>query len=142
MATTAHVLLLISVLLSHHVMLIYQEARQKGKKVNHEHPRYLVHKWIGRLAVLTRFLGKFTATVNSLWIILSSIFELIGFYESCWCTGTALGLKERAWVVLFVSGDKMREEAEPSWIGGLAMSLLTIFIMYSISKGYSWGRKN
>lgn len=142
MATTAHILLLISVFLSHHVMLIYQEARHTGQDVDHDHARYTVHKWIGRLAVLTRFLGKFTAMVNSVWIILSSIFELIGFYESCWCTGTALGLKDRAWVVLFVSGDRMREEAEPSWIGGLAMSLLTIFIMYSISKGYSWGHTN
>jgi hypothetical protein len=110
-------------------MLVYQK----------EHKQI---KWIGRLAVLLRVFGKSVAITNAFWIILSSVFELIGFYESCWCTGTVLGLGNRAWVVLFVSGDKMREDAEASWIGGLAMSLITMFITYLISRVYSSGRKN
>ena len=143
LATTAHFLLLISMFLSHHVMLTYQESRRGGAQgTDHKRSRNPVQEWLSRFAVLTRFLGKFTAVINAFWIILSSIFELIGFYESCWCTGTALGLKDKAWVVLFVSGDRMREEAEPSWIGGLAMGLLTITFMYLISRGYSWGRTN
>jgi hypothetical protein len=129
LATSTHVLLLGSVFLSHHVMLVYQK----------EHKQI---KWIGRLAVLLRVFGKSVAITNAFWIILSSVFELIGFYESCWCTGTVLGLGNRAWVVLFVSGDKMREDAEASWIGGLAMSLITMFITYLISRVYSSGRKN
>jgi hypothetical protein len=84
-----------------------------------------------------RYFGKSVAVVNAIWIILSSIFELIGCYESCWCTGTVLGLGNRAWVVLFVSGDKMREDAEASWIGELAMSQFTMIFTYLLSKAYS-----
>ncbi|USP74768.1 hypothetical protein yc1106_02042 [Curvularia clavata] len=135
LATSAHILLLVSVFLSHHVMLMYQAERQKGATgPRYEVPRSAQIKWIGRLAVLMRFFGKSIAVINAIWIILSSIFELIGFYESCWCTGTVLGLGNRAWVVLFVSGDKMREEAEASWIGGLAMSLFTMIFTYLFSK--------
>jgi hypothetical protein len=134
LATSAHVLLLASVFLSHQVMLVYQRER---RKVPTGVPRSTQIKWIGRLAVLMRFFGKSVAVINAIWIILSSIFELIGFYESCWCTGTVLGLGNRAWVVLFVSGDKMREDAEASWIGGLAMSLFTMIFTYLLSKAYS-----
>jgi hypothetical protein len=87
--------------------------------------------------VLTRFFGKSVAVINAIWIILSSIFELTGSYESCWCTGTVLGLGNKAWVVLFVSGDKMREDAKASWIGRLAMSLFTMISTYLVSKTYS-----
>ncbi|EMD68527.1 hypothetical protein COCSADRAFT_80077 [Bipolaris sorokiniana ND90Pr] len=137
-ATCAHVLLLISVFLSHHVMLIYQTERWDGATgAVREVPRSPQIKWIGRLAVLMRLFGKSVAVINATWIILSSIFELIGFYESCWCTGTVLGLGDRAWVVLFVSGDKMRDDAEASWIGGLAMSLFTMIFTYILTKSYS-----
>jgi hypothetical protein len=141
-ATSAHILLLISVFLSHHVMLVYQRERRTGAGgVQHQVPRSAQIKWIGRLAVLMRFFGKSVAVINAIWIMLSSLFELIGFYESCWCTGTVLGLGSRAWVVLFVSGDKMREEAEASWVGGLAMSLFTMIFTYLVSKAYSKRRK-
>ncbi|XP_014551202.1 hypothetical protein COCVIDRAFT_113516 [Bipolaris victoriae FI3] len=138
LATSAHVLLLISVVLSHHVMLIYQkERRNRAVGAAHEVPRSPQIKWVGRLAVLMRLVGKSVAVVNATWIILSSIFELIGFYESCWCTGTVLGLGNRAWVVLFVSGDKMRDDAEASWIGGLTMSLFTMIFTYILTKSYA-----
>lgn len=141
LATSAHVLLLISVFLSHHVMLIYQRERRTGATgATYRVPHSPKIKWIGRLAVLLRFFGKSIAIINAIWIILSSTFELIGFYESCWCTGTVLGLGNRAWVVLFVSGDKMREEAEASWIGGLALSLFTMVFTYIFSKSYTWSK--
>ncbi|CAI9629294.1 unnamed protein product [Alternaria burnsii] len=137
LATSAHVLLVASVFLSHHVMLLYQDQPKPYKTT----VKFQI-RWVGRLAVALRFLGKSMAVVNAVWIILSSVFELIGFYESCWCTGTVLGLGSRAWVVLFVSGDKMREDAEASWIGGLAMSLFTMIFTYFVSKAYAQGRKD
>jgi hypothetical protein len=144
LATSAHLLLLASVFLSHGAMLMYQDMHATNPQLTNlnTRPRSAKHEMLCKLAVATRYLGKTIATINAFWIILSSIFELIGFYESCWCTGTVLGLGERAWVVLFVSGDEMREEAEPSWIGGLAMSLLTMVLTYLLTKSYSWGRKN
>lgn len=140
-ATFAHVLLLASVFISHQSMLFYQRDRQnKPQDTAQEQSRRTLHVWVSRSAVFTRCLGKSIAVANAMWIILSSVFELIGFYESCWCTGTVFGLGEKAWVVLFVSGDKMRDDAEPSWIGGLAMSLLTMLFTYFLSKSYSRGR--
>jgi hypothetical protein len=87
-----------------------------------------------------RVFGKSLAVINAIWIILSSVFELIGFYNSCWCTGASLGLQDKAWVVLFVSGDTLRKEAQASWIGGLFMSLCTMVITYFVSKAFSKGR--
>ncbi|KAF2447526.1 hypothetical protein P171DRAFT_429156 [Karstenula rhodostoma CBS 690.94] len=144
LATSAHVLLLASVFLSHSAMLIYQRTQSANAHPakSSTHPRSAKHAMFCTLAVATRYLGKCLAVINALWIVLSSVFELIGFYESCWCTGTVLGLGNKAWVVLFVSGDKMREDAEPSWIGGLTMSLLTMVLTYLLTKSYSWGRKN
>lgn len=147
LATSAHVLLVCSVFLSNGAMLTYQykpkpEPKPESKpESNLESRTALRRRILCTLAVATRYLGKTLAVANALWIILSSIFELIGFYESCYCTGTQLGLGDRAWVVLFASGDKMRDEAEPSWIGGLAMSLLTMLGMYFVTRWYSWGRK-
>jgi hypothetical protein len=148
LATSAHILLLTSVFLSHHVMLICQgdprtrrrEPRRRQSGVAHNDPRSFHVKWIGRLAVFMRFCGKSLAVINAIWIILSSVFELIGFYNSCWCTSASLGMREKAWVVLFVNGDKLREEAQASWIGGLFMSLCTMVITYLVSKAFSKGR--
>ncbi|KAL5408009.1 hypothetical protein PMIN06_001613 [Paraphaeosphaeria minitans] len=145
LATSAHILLLASVFLSHNAMLKYQSKSNDAASTAGTptaQARSAKHELFCVLAVATRYLGKMLAVINALWIVLSSIFELIGFYESCWCTGTVLGLGDKAWVVLFVSGDKMREEAEPSWVGGLAMSLLTMVLTYLLTKSYSWGRKN
>lgn len=142
LATSAHILLLTSVFLSNHVMLIYQKERKESfGRVNEKKPRDVI-QWIGRLAVFTRFLGKFIAAANAIWLIVGSLFELIGFYESCWCLGTVLQLGKNSWVVLFVSDNRIRQEAEPSWVGGLAMSLLTMGLTYWIFRAYSWGTKN
>jgi hypothetical protein len=144
LATSAHIILLASVFFSHGAMLMYQDMHASNPALANlnTRPRSAKHDMLCKAAVATRYLGKSIAIISAFWIILSSIFELIGFYESCWCTGTVLGLAEKAWVVLFVSGDQMRDEAEPSWIGGLAMSLLTMMLTYFLTKSYSWGRKN
>ncbi|RYO19282.1 hypothetical protein AA0111_g10456 [Alternaria arborescens] len=149
LATSAHILLLTSVFLLHHVMLICQgdprtrrrepQTRQIG--VAHNDPRSFHVKWIGRLAVFLRVCGKSLAVINAIWIILSSVFELIGFYNSCWCTGASLELQDKAWVVLFANGAQLKDEAQASWIAGLFMSSCTMVITYLVSKVFSKGRE-
>ncbi|KAM7188658.1 hypothetical protein V8F33_010523 [Rhypophila sp. PSN 637] len=84
------------------------------------------------LAVSTRMSGQVIAIGNASWIILSSLWELIGFYDSCWCEGTVLSAGEHAWVVLFKQAVDLRERAEGPWAGGVTMSILVCFISWGV----------
>lgn len=145
LATFAHILLLTSVFLSHGAMLFYQSAHKTPSQTTKATPqtRGARHKLFCVLAVATRYLGKSLAVSNTIWIILSSVFELIGFYDSCWCTGVVLGLGDKAWIPLFPPDDrKMRTESQASWTGGLMMSVITLLWTYFLTEAYSWGRKH
>ncbi|KAM7206481.1 hypothetical protein V8F20_002830 [Naviculisporaceae sp. PSN 640] len=84
------------------------------------------------LAVSTRVFGQLVAIGNATWIILSSLWELVGFYDSCWCEGTVLSAGEDAWVVLFKQAVDLAERAEGSWAGGVAMSILVCFASWGV----------
>jgi len=87
-------------------------------------------KILASLAVLTRIFGQLAAIGNAIWIILSSLWELVGFYDSCWCDGAEFSAGENTWVVLFKQGVDLRERAEGPWAGGVAMSVLVGFISW------------
>ncbi|KAM7214984.1 hypothetical protein V8F06_009661 [Rhypophila decipiens] len=84
------------------------------------------------LAVSTRMSGQVIAIGNASWIVLSSLWELIGFYDSCWCEGTVFSAGEHAWVVLFKQAVDLRERAEGPWAGGVTMSILVCFISWGV----------
>jgi hypothetical protein len=132
--TAAFISLLTSAFLSHQAMLMYQ------RQVNeHGDPgdRSNAHSWFCGAAVLTRLFGQWLAVFNALLIIITSIWELVGFYDSCWCTGSVLHLGEDAWVVLFKTSLQLREFAEGPWAGGIAMSSLICVISACVFWIYS-----
>ncbi|RMX95866.1 hypothetical protein D0868_11497 [Hortaea werneckii] len=116
--------LLCSALLSHAVMLRYQRIHQATPHVNLTTvPRGLGLRMLCAAAVLTRVLGKFFAFANSIWLILSSLFEMTGAYSNCWCLGNYIGLGDRGWVLLFRSAPDLKVLAQPIWGGGIALTL-------------------
>lgn len=141
-STAAFILLLSSAFFSHQAMLKYQRvlARDKYKddpRAIKHHSRGRGHTAICALAIITRVTGKIIVVANTIWVITTSLWEVVGFFDSCWCLGTVLNLGEKAWVVLFKSSTELREQAEPSWAGGIAMSCLVCLIMMIVFWLYS-----
>ncbi|KAF2760581.1 hypothetical protein EJ05DRAFT_474444 [Pseudovirgaria hyperparasitica] len=126
LATAAHILLFISVFLSHEVMLNYQNG---SATITCKSPRNYRVYIVSALAVMTRITGKAIAIANTFWIILSSLFELVGLYNSCFCEASMLIPKATSWVLLFSSqSGELRHNAGRYWAGGIVMSALVCMI--------------
>ncbi|PGG98019.1 hypothetical protein AJ79_09011 [Helicocarpus griseus UAMH5409] len=144
LSTATFILLLSSAFLSHQAMLLYQREFMDDGGRYADNPRLIrsyvrstAHECVCALAVITRVAGKWLAAANALWLILTSLWELVGFFDSCWCTGGVLHWGSQAWVVLFKTSIELRDRAEPSWIGGIAMSSLVCFITMIVLSVYS-----
>jgi hypothetical protein len=83
------------------------------------------------LAVTTRISGKFIAYANSVWIILHSIFQSIGWYSRCWCNcdGPVMG-ENGFWV--FLDAVQLDHIVGPYWEGFIGESLLVMFLTSGI----------
>ncbi|EEP77254.1 predicted protein [Uncinocarpus reesii 1704] len=110
LGTFSWLVLLVSMLLSHAAMS--RPARSTA------------HRWYGRLAIVSRCLGKTIAVINAAWLASSTIFENIGFYDNCWCHSVVLQYGVDAWVILFRTEEEFRREAKNSWPGGIAMTMI------------------
>lgn len=86
-------------------------------------------KLLGISAVILRVAGKLLAIVNAVWLLLSTFFELVGFYESCTCNGMPWWLKEKAWVLLFKTDVDLQMQARGAWMGGIALAITLPIIM-------------
>jgi len=136
--------LLLSMLLSHAVMLRYQQEHVNNPSMDfrreststsqsqttnpppqpNHYERTWYHAFLCSMAVLTRYFGKFIAVANGIWLILTSLFEIIGVYDNCWCKSNYFSLKEAGWVVLFKSPQQLQQSAGLVWGGGISMSII------------------
>ncbi|KAI3337209.1 hypothetical protein HD806DRAFT_31058 [Xylariaceae sp. AK1471] len=89
------------------------------------HSRQLTfgHRVLRVCAVLTRILGRMFAVINTFWMILSSLWELVGFYNNCWCDSTYISRGTGGWVLLFVEVSEMANAATGPWAGGVFLSI-------------------
>ncbi|RYO79562.1 hypothetical protein DL766_010460 [Monosporascus sp. MC13-8B] len=78
------------------------------------------------LAVVTRMLGRVFVVANAAWLILSSMWELVGFYNNCWCDGTALSKGWRGWIIVFKDSSAMAADARQPWAGAV---FLCVFVL-------------
>jgi len=134
-ATIVWFCLLASMLLSHAVMLRYQEVLIQNPGIRFkDHNRGWALSILCGAAVITRHLGKLIAVLNAVWLILSSFFELTGVYESCWCNADLLGMGDKGWVFLFKTTEDIKQAATTPWAGGLAIStavcVISLIIFY------------
>ncbi|KAK0751300.1 hypothetical protein B0T18DRAFT_307083, partial [Schizothecium vesticola] len=96
--------------------------------------RSLAFQLLRAAAVVARLGGRVVAVANAAWIVLSSLWELVGFFDNCWCEGTQLSWGDRAWVALFKNTIELKDYATASWAGGVFM---TSFVM-AASYGVFW----
>ncbi|TDL21420.1 hypothetical protein BD410DRAFT_304783 [Rickenella mellea] len=72
---------------------------------------------LGALAVCTLFIAKVVASLNAVWLVVTSIMEYLGTFDMCWCATNALSMGSRGWTDIF-------QNPTPSnyWVGGISFS--------------------
>jgi hypothetical protein len=86
--------------------------------------------WItAQLSIALRRLGKITASVNAVWILVSCMFQFSNFYDRCYCNSSVLGLGAQAFNVIILNHEDITG-MKGAWIGGafLAASSAVIFV--------------
>jgi hypothetical protein len=145
LGTIAWLFLVIGQFLSHEVMLRYQAAhiedpdkalhRDSNIHTNARDPdlcqREFMHSLLCGLAVSFRYVGKTICIINTLWLIVSSLFEFIGAYDNCWCQGNAFSMRDRGWIALFKNHADLAAASKLPWGGGLIMSILVCLFSYA-----------
>ena len=156
LGTIVWMCLLTSMLLSHEVMLRYQEQHINNPsmdfrmRADHYNPdpnyyhRDPTHSALCAAAVALRYTGKFLAIVNTLWLIVTSLLESVGGYDNCWCEGDGLRVGREGWIVLFKNAQDLKLAASPSWGGGLFMTFMvcTVSIAFFVSGSGSMESKD
>lgn len=138
LGTVSWMLLTASTLFSHAVMLRYQRVHtfqpHLDLRDNSSRPgfyrRTLSHSFLCAGSVITSSTGKLIATCNALWLLTSSIFEYVGFYETCWCSASVMSLGGKGWVVLFKNAKDLSDAASNYWVGGVVLSFAVCFLTF------------
>ena len=110
--TVAFLLLLFSSVLAH--LIRRQNAREK---------RSYLKTFIGCVAALARWLGKFIAIINGFGILASCIAQFAGVYDNCFCSSTTfVGNSNRVVAFPPSPSDIMQSEVYWYWIGGTVIA--------------------
>lgn len=136
-ATVVFVLMLISMLLSHQAMLMFETVYRGGSLVKpskdataesligipHSSPKddrlkeklkkSTKYHIICATAIVLRKLGKVLAVANAMWLIISSLLEFSSGFDNCYCQSTHIGLGEKAFVTLFPDARSLETKSFP-----------------------------
>jgi hypothetical protein len=159
---TVFVLLLLSVILSHQAMKMYQAAYGEDERTDFSkdpcpdvssmrdsRSKFIkLASWWCRLrlrwilcasANLTRLLGKTLAILNAIFLVCLVLVEFLGLMDSCFCKSCHFQYGDRGWVVLFRTDEDYRNVGKLYWLTGLLMATTVCTIMSSI---FFLGRTN
>ena len=144
LGVVSFVLLFCSSLFSHAAMLKHEDAQRERRKLQSEEigsdhssnetisspaslPSFSSSLTAFRgLAVITRILGRALVVANAAWILVGSVWELIGFYDTCFCDGVFLGRGWSGWILLFRDDAEMARAARQPWAGGVFLSAFVL----------------
>ena len=89
----------------------------------------LVHEGREIASIFLRRLGKLIATLNSIWIFISCMFQLSNFYYRCYCNSDVFWLRGRASNVIQLMANDLAG-AKGAWLGGvfLAGGVVVIYV--------------
>ena len=144
LSTGAFFCFLFSVVLTREAMLKvqkFEEAQLKSQNPEHlrvKGPGLLFHVY-KIMSILLLLIGRVIVIANALWLVLTSLFELVGFYYNCWCESVYLVWRERAWVMLFKKGVDLAEQSRGPWVGSVTMSTLVMILSYLVFALLRWG---
>lgn len=121
LGTFAWLMLVTSAMLSHGLMLRCQD------NIGSRHPGLLPI-----LYIITRILGYLLAAINAIWLLLSSVFELSGFFDGCWCNSNFLSQRKNGWVMLFLTPQQLAPYALKTWVGAIIIVAVVCFVASSV----------
>ena len=64
-----------------------------------DHPISPTARTAEQLSVTFRRIGHALATLNAIWLVVSCLFQLVKFYDQCYCDSSYLGLRSKAYAV-------------------------------------------
>ncbi|KAJ7789093.1 hypothetical protein B0H14DRAFT_2945877 [Mycena olivaceomarginata] len=83
---------------------------------------------LARTAVFLRRSGKCLTAMNSAWIVLICIFQFLGVYDTCWCSGGVLSLgRARAYTIWILTPTDIAALWYPI-VGGTVLSSVSVAI--------------
>ncbi|KAI1846308.1 hypothetical protein JX265_010895 [Neoarthrinium moseri] len=130
MGTVSFMLMFASSFFSHAAMIQHQALHVASRDVaiEEETPAsFPLSLTLYRMcAVLTRISGRILVVCNTIWIILTSFWELIGFFNNCWCDGVSLSRGAKGYIILFKTAAEMAPAAVPAWAGGVFLSIFVV----------------
>ncbi|KAK4226204.1 hypothetical protein QBC38DRAFT_237260 [Podospora fimiseda] len=116
---------LLSVVFSKAALVRHESMAMDGRQ-----PSGFAFHFFKTLAVGLRLFGRILVIGNALWLIITSFFELIGFFDNCWCEGVVFAWGDKAWVVVFKNAVDLAENASGPWGGGIALSSCVMLFSY------------
>jgi len=100
-----------------------RSGNRRGSTTIPQRQHVFSHRTLRFCAVMTRLAGRVLAVINTVWILLSSLWELVGFYDNCWCDSTWLSKGAKGWVILFVEASETADSAAAPWGSGVFLSV-------------------
>ncbi|KAK7050356.1 hypothetical protein R3P38DRAFT_3173674 [Favolaschia claudopus] len=76
----------------------------------------------GLLSILLRRLGKVLASLNTVWIILTCLFQFGSFFDRCWCDSSVFYLGANNAYNVIDLGEEDVSSLNAPWIGGVALA--------------------
>jgi hypothetical protein len=83
---------------------------------------------LATVAICCRFLGRIIAILNSIFVVLSCIFEFAGVYQSCFCKSSRIGLGSAAYIT-FLTTEQSVDIARPYWIAGAGVPMFVVIVI-------------
>lgn len=131
-STAAFLFYVLSVVCSRQAVLRIQGAEEDGPEDEkwRRRGRGLAFHFFRVVSVLFRLLGRVLVLGNAAWLVVTSLFELVGFFDNCWCEGVVVIYGQSAWVALFKNAVDLAERASGPWAGSVAMSSCVMLLSY------------
>ncbi|KAJ6602348.1 hypothetical protein B0H10DRAFT_1823065 [Mycena sp. CBHHK59/15] len=82
------------------------------------------HHVVARIALFLRYLAKFLATCNAVWIIAAFIMQFSDLYDRCYCDSNVLSQGKRAHSVMVLTASDI-SVMKVAWIGGFLLAVVS-----------------
>ena len=86
--------------------------------------RFFGYRFFTVLAVFFWLFGRLIVIVNALWLIASSLMEIVGAYDNCWRNSNHVSLGDQGWAMVFKEAHDLKAEAAGVWRGDVALSVV------------------
>ena len=96
--------------------LLQGHAIREGRVIRHWPTR--AARWT---SIIFRRLGKVVAAFNSLWVLVSCLFQFASVFDNCYCNSSVFYLHDHAYnVIALLPGDIT--SVKSAWVGGVFLS--------------------